>query len=485
MENNQPSENPYPNQNPPETSPQVPPPVPPPLPENPAPASTPPQMPPPSGPAAPGPSFEPHKEESFIRGAQVAPVSQEDKAPWEDIPDKPIIPSSAKKETSDWSSAEKESFRIQHDDDKEKYSPQSLQAIEMIAKGLEDDNCTQIDSYGPGKFSAQYKGRQTIMEGVSFASHDEYEAWIKSIVDDVDALIDWDYIQKHKQGTLALPGGQRLHLFVPPVTTSIVFSLRKHTASAWPNERFIELGMLDKRMLGFLQACVAAHVNILFVGEMGSGKSSLMRALISSSVGDDEKIAVLESIPELSLEKPLAIPMLYQNNIKEIHLDEILDGNLYFGLSRLIVGEIHMQGLAKMLESMIITEGSMSTYHAFSSDQAAERMKTALQMEYGNMEESTAASYIRNAIELVVVIQKINDVRRVVQITEIDWRKSSGSEVLGGRDIFQFDRAKKKFKATARLDETGRLVEKIRNTSIGELPSEWFIEAEDLKKFLQ
>lgn len=389
------------------------------------------------------------------------------------------------KDSNPWTSSQKDTFISSESVPREGYSEQSLRAIEMIAAGLEDENCSQIDGYGPGLFSAQYKGRQNLLEGVAFSSEDEYVRWIKSLVDDANRLVSWDMIEKESKGTLALPGGQRLQIFLPPISSTLVFSLRKHTAVSWDPEKFVSLQMLDERMMNFLKSAVAAKTNILFVGPMGSGKSSLMRSLVNSSVGEDEKIAVLESIPELNFEKKLLVPMLYQQSIEQMKLSEVLDGNLYFGLDRLIVGEIHMDGLSKMLESMIVTEGSMSTYHAFSSEMAAERMKVALQMEFSNLNEATAASYIRNAIELVVVVQNIEGTRRVVQVTEIDWRKSAGSDVLGGRDLFIFDRQESRFKGQSRIDENGRIKQKLSNIGISNLPDEWFIEAEDLKKYLR
>lgn len=442
---------------------------------------TPPPPPPPAPAATPEPDdSEQHK---FIHPNELEPLSYDPK----DIPDQPILPSSLKQnKDTGWHNAEseKESFKIIHETDSDNYGPKSLHAIATIAAGLEDDDCTQIDSYGHNRFSAQFKGKQTAMVGVEFENHEEYTDWLRSIVNDANRLVDWETIENDAQGTLALPGGQRLQIFMPPITSEIVFSLRKHTASSWPNEKFVELGMLDQRILHFLQACIASHTNVLFVGPMGSGKSSLLRALISSSVGDDEKLSVLESIPELALEKQLVIPMLYQESIEQMKLEKVLDSNLYFGVSRLIVGEVHMEGLAKMLETMILTEGSMSTYHASSAELAAERMKIALQMEYGNLNEATAAAYIRNALELVVVVKNIKGTRRVTQIREIDWRKSSGDEVLGGRDLFQFDQENNRFRAVSRMDENGRIVEKLANKGI-ELPDEWFIEPDTLKKYMK
>ena len=176
---------------------------------------------------------------------------------------------------------------------------------------------------------------------------------------------------------------------------------------------------------GFSRAAVAAHVNILIVGQIGSGKTTLLRAL-ASGFGDDEKIAVVEQVPELNIRKPFADEYIYQPTVEGLDLAAVLDDQLYNGVDRLVVGEVHLQGITKMLEVMIVTEGSMSTYHAFSTEQAGERMKLALQLENSNVSATTALAFIRQAIELIVVLERVDGQRRVTQITELDWRSSGG-----------------------------------------------------------
>lgn len=363
------------------------------------------------------------------------------------------------------------------------FSEQSKRMIAALEEGMKEPSCTQIDGYGPGKISAQVDGSNRLMEGLAFSSLEEYIAWLKQMVDDAGDVTSWRRIEEERMGVLTLPSGGRLTIYLPPVARPYpTFSLRKHTAASWPAEDFVNLGTLDARMLNFLRAAVAARVNILFVGQMSSGKTTMLRSL-ADGFGDNERISVVEQVPEIALDKPLVVQRVYQPTVEGLGLADVLDYSLYDGLDRLVVGEVHLEGITKMMETMIMTEGSMSTYHAFSTDQAAERMKLGLQLETPNVSAETAASFIRQAIELVVVMEKIGNQRRVMQISEIDWRASAGADRLSGADLFVFDRKSGKHQALGRgPDPQGRIVNKGQKYGI-EFPHNWFVETSQLNKF--
>lgn len=361
--------------------------------------------------------------------------------------------------------------------------PQTRAAIKAIEAALRDPNCTQIDGYGPGQITVQYNGRHQLLEGVSFSSPGEYESWLKSLVQQSSSVITWEDIKRERKAVLELPGGERLTIMLQPVSRPhATFSLRKHTAVDWPSQKLVELGSFTQEMHDFVAAAVAAHVNILFVGPMGSGKTSAMRAFLQSAAADEERIAVVEQVPELSIGKPLALHQQYLPTTEHFKLSDVLDYDLYFGLDRLIVGETHMEGLSKMLETMILTEGSMSTYHAYSTEQAGERMKLALQLEHENLSAETAASFIRQAVEMVVVLQKWGDRRLCTQITEIDWRTSSQETKLGGNNLFEWDQERGRHVPRNPPDRQGRIREKFLKYGL-KLDENAFIDREQLSRF--
>jgi pilus assembly protein CpaF len=304
------------------------------------------------------------------------------------------------------------------------------------------------------------------------------------MVDSANAVTTWANIQEARRGVLNTPGGGRLTIILPPTATNgATFSLRKHVVAHWTPLSFVENDTVSQNMMDFLRACVAARVNILLVGQIGSGKTTFLRSL-ADGFGDDEKIAVVEQVPEINLKKPLVVEYVYQPFVEGLDLASVLDDQLYNGIERLIVGEVHLAGITKMLEVMIVTEGSMSTYHAFSTEQAGERMKLALQIENQNVTSGTAMSFIKQAVELVVVLEMVGGKRRVTQITELDWRSSAGRETLGGSDLFRYGRelndGKGGFETTGNpIDESGRIMLKASKYGV-QFDPEWFIDKDKL-----
>jgi pilus assembly protein CpaF len=264
------------------------------------------------------------------------------------------------------------------------------------------------------------------------------------------------------------------------VTAFPNFAIRKHTAKNWQPAQFVANGTMSQTMLDFLRACVAARINMLIVGEAGSGKTTLLRALANSSMGDNERLAVAEQVPELMLTKPLTIPVSYSEVMDGQTLVDRLEVLLYGGIDRLIVGEIHFRGITRMLETMMVTKGSISTYHARSAEEAGERMRLALQMENPNLHAEAAAKIIRETIDVVVVLGEMDGRHRIIQVMEVDWRSSGGGSRLAGNDLFRFDQERGRFHGVNAPDLRGRIMSRAREHHVY-IASEWFHDAEAMK----
>ena len=399
----------------------------------------------------------------------------------DDIGDEPLVVPGAVKpaSASAWSTGDQDGAPTKDD---ELFSPQSRRMISALEEAMRNEHCTQIDGFGPGRISAEYNTGAGLFSGLAFASDEEYVAWLRVLVSTSGGVLTWDDIEEHYGGVVNLADGSRLTIFLPPAARHhATFSLRKHTAKSWGAEKLVAAGTMDARMLAFLRACVAARVNILIVGVANSGKSTLLR-ILARDFADDEKVAVVEQVAELAIDKPLVAEYEYQPFIEQLSLGRNLDRQLYNGLKRLIVGEVHMHGLQQMLECMIMSEGSLSTYHALTTEMAGERMKVALQMEHPNMSAQTAVAYMRQAVELVVVMRRFDGDRRCLEIAEIDWRSIGDVDVLSGRPLYQWDPDAGRWKAQGPPDPDGRIVSKVGQDN---LPRSWFVEAEDIRDFKQ
>lgn len=351
------------------------------------------------------------------------------------------------------------------------YEPESREAIAAVEAGLASPECTEISCHGPDQIFARFGGRHHQVN-VRFSGEEDYNAWVREMIDSAEAVIGWDEVKRRRRGVLRLADGSRLSVFMPPFTDAITFTIRKQTVVHWQADDLVSHGSMSPNMIAFLRACVAARVNILIVGQMGSGKTSTL-SILSRDFRPDERIAVIEEVPEIFVAQPQVVNITYQPLQEGMGLDQALDQSLYNSFDRVIVGEVHMAGITKLLEVwMTGANGSMATYHADSAERAAERIKIALQMENPNMSAETARGMFRDAVELVVVMDRIEDRIRCTEITEIAWQQSAGQDTLGRQRIFSYQGDS--FVSDHRPDEHGRVMRKIAKHGVP-FSHDWFI----------
>ena len=77
-----------------------------------------------------------------------------------------------------------------------------------------------------------------------------------------------------------LPDGSRLHVVIPDITREDWFvNVRKFVVRADRLEDLVRIGTLTPAASAFLEACVAAGLNILVAGGTQAGKTTLLNCL--------------------------------------------------------------------------------------------------------------------------------------------------------------------------------------------------------------
>ncbi|GAA1334015.1 hypothetical protein GCM10009592_29010 [Brachybacterium rhamnosum] len=98
-----------------------------------------------------------------------------------------------------------------------------------------------------------------------------------------------------------LPDGSRLHVVIPSVTRRHAsVNIRKFVAKAHDLEGMVQLGSLTTQAAAFLDAAVAAGLNVIVSGATGAGKTTFLRCL-AQSVGPRERVVTIEEVFELAL----------------------------------------------------------------------------------------------------------------------------------------------------------------------------------------
>jgi pilus assembly protein CpaF len=200
------------------------------------------------------------------------------------------------------------------------------------------------------------------------------------------------FSRAHKTLEMSLPGRLRLSAAAWILPRPSV-RIRRQTVTNTTLGALQRLGSFDARLAAFLDAAVRARKNIVVAGEMGSGKTTLVRAL-AAAVPEHESIITLESEWELYLndlpQRQLRPVLPYESHAGTgeygpdgrragaVTLTEIFEGVLRQNADRVIVGEVRGPEALDMFRAMQAGSGSMSTIHSRNARDTAQRLVTCI-----------------------------------------------------------------------------------------------------------
>ena len=214
---------------------------------------------------------------------------------------------------------------------------------------------------------------------------------------------------------MRLDGGARLAAtaWVTPHPSIVI---RRHRLRVVELEDLVDLGEMSPVAASFLRAAVLAKRSIVVGGEMGAGKTTLVRALCAE-IPREEAIGTFETEYELFLdEEPNAHDVVIAwearpgtgertadgHQAGEFTLAAALRDSYRFNLTRQIVGEIRGEEVWTMIKAMESGTGSISTTHA-SDAQACLRKLVTCAMEAGpHVSHELATSKLSECLDIVV-----------------------------------------------------------------------------------
>ena len=177
-----------------------------------------------------------------------------------------------------------------------------------------------------------------------------------------------------------LPDGSRLHVVIPDITRRHMavnirkFVLQAHTWTSWSR-----LGTLTAQAARFLEAAVAAGLNILVSGGTQAGKTTLLNCLCAA-IPARERVITCEEVFELRVPLPDVVSMqTRQPNLEgtgEIPLRRLVKEALRMRPSRIIVGEVRQEECLDLLIALNSGLPGMCTLHANSAREAVVKMCT-------------------------------------------------------------------------------------------------------------
>ncbi|MGH8522073.1 MAG: CpaF family protein [Gammaproteobacteria bacterium] len=253
------------------------------------------------------------------------------------------------------------------------------------------------------------------------------EADLRACIAMVAASLDQ---QAHEQARplidARLPSGARLSASLKPVSAlGCSMSIRLFPKVRWTFDALRERRTFSEEQAAQLCRAVPARANILIAGAMGSGKTSLLNALIGL-VAPEERLIVVEDTFELCIDAPnvvrLEAAVRDVGQAEQITTKDLLKHTMRRAPSRIIVGEFRDSGDAHVfLQTMRLGHrGALASMHGNSAEEALDRFvdlahEAAPQKPY----EAIKAAVYRNVDLVVHMVESDGGRRTVREILEV------------------------------------------------------------------
>jgi Flp pilus assembly CpaF family ATPase len=226
---------------------------------------------------------------------------------------------------------------------------------------------------------------------------------------------------------LQLPDGSRLFATME-VSARPSVVIRRHRFELSSLDELARRGMVDDELASFLSAAVRARRNIIVAGGTGTGKTTLLRALLNE-VPAHERLVTIEDAYELGLDRfadrhpDHDMLQARPANIEgrgEVTMLDLARMALRMDPDRVIIGEVRGGEAFPMLMAMSQgNNGSMCTVHADSARTVFPKLAAYVAMADTNLPVETVNLLVATALHLVVHLDLVDGVRVVASIREV------------------------------------------------------------------
>ncbi len=335
---------------------------------------------------------------------------------------------------------------------------------------LQDRDVTEIMVNDLRNIAIEKRG-QIVVTPVRFKSIDELNRIVRILLEPSGKAITPEF----PLAITTLPDGSRVHIAAPPITEFGPCITIRRFPRRYSLEQFVQVQSLDARMAFFLSACVIGKQNILISGGTGTGKTTLLNALISL-IPPHERVITIEDTAEIPLILPNQVKMMAKLKglgSEAITPRELVHNALRMRPDRIIVGECRGPEALDMIQAMNTGhQGSMTTIHANTPRDALFRLETLMLSSGLDLPLSAVRRQIASAVQLIVQIRRFNSgTRKVVSIQEITGLEQ---DTLLLQEVFSFESDKngeiQSDQGVFKMNMSAKVIENLKAQGIKALP---------------
>ncbi|MGW8568057.1 TadA family conjugal transfer-associated ATPase [Isoptericola sp. NPDC055881] len=216
-----------------------------------------------------------------------------------------------------------------------------------------------------------------------------------------------------------MPDGSRLHAAVEPVAAAgAVIALRVLRQAAHSVPALVAAGGLPSPWAELLRALVTRRANLLVTGGTGTGKTTLLAALLSLAP-PDERVLVVEEARELSPQHPHVVSVAARRpnveGVGEVSLTDLVRGALRMRPDRIVVGECRGAEVRELLLAMNTGhDGGMATVHANAVEHVPARLEALAAL--AGMPRDAVAAQAAAALDVVLHLRRRGGSRHLAEV---------------------------------------------------------------------
>jgi pilus assembly protein CpaF len=222
--------------------------------------------------------------------------------------------------------------------------------------------------------------------------------------------------------------GVRLHAVLPPVAADgTCLSLRVLRPAAHDLAALRRLGTVDAAGEALLRAVLAARLAFLVSGGTGSGKTTILSALLSGA-DPRERIICVEDAQELAPRHPHVVRLVSRPaNIEGaggVVLRDLVRQALRMRPDRLVVGEVRGAEVCELLSALNTGhDGGAGTVHANSAREVPARLEALAAT--GGLDRAALHSQLAAAVQVVLHMRRKPDGVRVLDVVGVPVREAA------------------------------------------------------------
>jgi len=316
---------------------------------------------------------------------------------------------------------------------------------------LADPSVDEVMVNGPDAVYVERRGRLERVR-VRFAGERELMHAIERVLAPLGRRVD----EASPLCDARLPDGSRVNVVIPPLSLSgPCLTVRRFRRDGFSLRELVANGTMPAALAELLAVSVAARASILVSGGTGSGKTTTLNAL-SGAIPGEERVVTIEDAAELRLRQRHVVRLEARPaNLEgrgEVTIRQLVRNALRMRPDRIVVGEVRGAEALDMLQALNTGhDGSLTTVHANSPEDALRRVETLALMAGVGLPHQAVREQVAGALDLIVHQARLPDGSRAVEsVTEVV-RAAGGA---GVRELYRIG-------SEPRRPGAGRLAERI------------------------